>query len=45
MRCETSKNYKSHGKIIKVEKVLDIRVNYAKAINGIAQYKAKLEET
>ncbi len=28
----------------KVEKVLDIRVNYAKAINGIAQYKAKLEE-
>ena len=28
----------------KVEKVLDIKVNYAKAINGIAQYKAKLEE-
>lgn len=28
----------------KVEKVLDIKVNYADAINGIAQYKAKLEE-
>ena len=28
----------------KVEKVLDIKENYAKAINGIAQYKAKLEE-